>query len=179
MIVMESPQVKSINELIQQLRIGEINNTIEIVIGKKGDVKKIIIQRKDDGREIVEDKVEDMNKLVVKHEKKDLSHADLSGLRISGDLSGIDLHETNFAYSTIENTNLSYSNMANANLYKAHVSQTDMSHSSGMSPNRTYMTGSVNLYSAGSADNIYGAITKMEGVINPLDADPDKGMGGY
>lgn len=141
---MISEEVKSINELINRLRSGDINGAIRLEVDNEGKVNKILIKNKNQDAKEITDEIAS-----VKIESPDLSHADMSNMDLSGsDLSGMDLHEADLSYAKIINSDLSKSNLTDANLYKAMISQTDLSASYGMDIREGYMTGSVNLYNS-------------------------------
>ena len=150
---MISEDVQTINELIERLRLGSIEGSIEIVVNNKGKVNRIKLSKEKEKSE---------KKKTMRLEKPDLSHGDFSGLEVEGDFDGFDLHESDFSYSKIENSNLSGTNLKKASFYKAFLSQTDLSNTYGVDPAGSYMVGSVNLYNAGEhhespVTNPYGA----------------------
>ncbi|MBU0536078.1 MAG: pentapeptide repeat-containing protein, partial [Nanoarchaeota archaeon] len=102
-----------INDILDRLRKGDIKGRIEFEIDDKGRVKKIVVAPQNDYKEISES-IER-----IKAEAKDISGADFSKTRLSGDLSGMDLKGSNFSYARIEGANLSGSNLEGASFQKA------------------------------------------------------------
>src|SRR3989338_7795520 len=141
---MISQEVETINELMEQLKEGKIEGSIEIIINNKGKANRILIRKQDEETESAVKRVQ--------LRKPDLSHADFSGMIVNGsNFSGVDLHEANFSYSAIENANLAGSYLRGAVFYKSSITQSDMSNSFGANTQGAYITGSVNLYNAQSA----------------------------
>lgn len=131
--------IESINELVERLRLGEIDGTIEITINNKGKINKILIKNKENSKS---DSIKRINL-----EKPDLANVDLSRTNLSGsDFSGINLRNANLSYSSINNSDLSYTNLKGASLYKTALSQTSLANAQGVDASSAYFTGSVNLY---------------------------------
>lgn len=142
--------VKSINELIKKLKSGEIEEAIEILIGKEDGIKSITLRRietdETDARRAAEKEISKSIRK-VQLEKPVLSGIDFSSTNISGsNLSGLDLTGADFSYSVIEKTDLSEANLQGANFYKARISQANLAGSYGADMKDAYLTGSVNLY---------------------------------
>ena len=146
---MISKKVESINELVDKLRLDEIEGTIEIIINNKGKINRIMIRRQQDkNKRNIEEEIRKAKKRIEIREP-DLSHADFSNIDLTGsNFSGTDLHEADFSYSNIERSNLSGANLEGANFYKARLSETDLSNAYGVNVKDSYLTGSVNLYNA-------------------------------
>jgi hypothetical protein len=159
---MESKDVETINELIEKLRLGEVEGTIEITIKNKGKINKVLIKKDSEEGEIAEEIKR------IKLNKPDLSDVDFSGTNIvESDLSGVNLSGANFSYSRIEDSNLSHTNLVGANLYKAVVSQSNLSYSKGLDSYKAYLTGSVSLYNVMPAGE--------SPITNPYEGDVGEG----
>lgn len=167
---MASDDVKSINELIEKLRLREIEGTIEIIINNKGKINKVIIKKQGEIAEEIRK---------VKLGTPDLSDINFSNIDVSGsDFSGLNLQRSDFSYSRIENSNLAYTNLHGTNLYKTAISQTNLAHAEGIDAQNAYLTGSVNLYNVtpsteGPITNPYGGDTSLtdedEYALHPMD----------
>ena len=144
-----SKDVESINDLIEKLRLGEIDGTIEILINNKGKINRVLIRKQKEER-IKKEIKEEIKK--VKLSNPDLSHADFSETDLTGsDFSGIDLHEADFSYSRIGDSDLSKTNLRAANFYKTELDHANFSNAYSADLRNSYLTGSVNLYNAAPA----------------------------
>jgi uncharacterized protein YjbI with pentapeptide repeats len=134
---------QNIGELIESLKSGRIQGTVEITIENNGRINKIFIKKSPKDKEQIEDAISRVRLTNVSLRGADFSEMDLSG----SDFSRLNLQGANFSYSKIANADFSGSDMGDANLYKASITQTDLSNSYGIkSLASSYVTGSVNLY---------------------------------
>ncbi len=141
----------SLRELVESLRKGRLEGSIEIEMGSEGKINRIVLMPRQgsSGRrsEGSESEVEESIRK-VQFEGPELKGADLSETSISGDLSGLDLSRANFSYARIEEADMSGANLEGADFRNAELSQTDLSNSRHLNPKGAYLTGSVNLYNA-------------------------------
>lgn len=144
----------SINELIEKLRLGEIDGTIEVTINNKGRINTIKIKKdKTDASQVAQRVITGPN----------LSGLNVSGMDISdSDFSNTILTDADFSYARIMNANMRGTYLKGSNFYKAALSQTDLSHSYHANTAGAYLTGSVNFYNAETGP--------LSGNTNPYDA---------
>lgn len=133
---MISLAVRSLNEIIEEVRQGEIDQ-LEISVTASGKTNKITVSNGDK-------KAGRMKK--IKIDNPDLSHADLSKLDVMGDMSDLDLHEVDFTDSRIRKSDVSRSNLREAKLTRTRISQTLMANAYITDMSDAYITGSVDLY---------------------------------
>lgn len=155
------PKIKTLNELIEKLRLHEIKGAIEILINNKGKINRIIIKNKQQTPQHPPEEI--AHKIhQIQMQKPVLTSIDFSRTDLTGsNFGGMNLRGANFSYARIEYSNLAQTNLSDANFYKAILSRSDLSHSYGAHLETAYMTGSVNLY---------GTNNPQPEVINPLDA---------
>ena len=155
---MKSKEIKSLNELLEKLRLGEIEGIIEIRITNRGKVNKILVKRIDDSEN---NEKEITHRIIELQQEKPKLQANFSHLNVEADISGFDLHESNFSYSKVLNSELSYTNLDGVAFYKALISQSNIVNAYAVNMNGAYVTGSVNLYNAQPS---------VPEIVNPLDA---------
>ena len=168
---MKSQEIETLNELLEKLRLGEIEGTVEIRITSKGKLSRIIVKRKDEKE--VDTKEEITHKVIELQLKKPELQVDVSHLEVEAHIPGFDLHGSNFTYSKVINSDLLYNNLKDVPFYKAFISQSNVSSAYGLNLDRAYATGSVNLYNTQSS---------VPEIVNPLDAPfqaHDHDHGGY
>jgi hypothetical protein len=135
----KSKMDETLNEILDKIRSGAVEGSIEIIVRNKDKVNRIVVQRLDAGMQSVGNRIE----------KPDLSRTDFSSTSIvSGDFSGLDLHESNFSYARIQGSDFSGSYLRDAAFLKANVSQSDFRGAYSVNMQKAYLTGSVNLYGA-------------------------------
>ena len=156
---MDSNQIKSLHDLLEKLRLGKIEGTVEIRITTKGKVSTVFVKSKENTHEHPEAEI--THRIIELQQERPELKADFSHLEVQADAPGLDFHESNFSYTRLLESNLPYAHFNGAPFYKAIISQSNISHASGLNMDGAYLTGSVNLYNAHSM---------IPDIVNPLDA---------
>ena len=159
-------EINTISELVEMIRSGKQEGTIEITVNTKGKTNRIII-RSPGPKEELENSIEQIRKKVTIDGPVvggiDFSHTNVSG----SDFSGLDLRGSNFSYSRVDGSDLSGAYVTGANFYKAHISETNLYRVHGANLYGSVLTGSANLY---------GANEPLPEIVNPIDAAFSHGL---
>jgi uncharacterized protein YjbI with pentapeptide repeats len=155
----------TLNELIEKIRSGALEGTLEITVTHNGKENKILVKSiKQEPSVEINEQVNNIQKQNVNLEKPEIKNIDFSRLNLAGsNFSGMVFENVNFSYARFEYSNLSNTDLTNANFYKASLSRTDMSNAYGVQIGSAYVTGSVNFYNTHFSNQSSG--------INPLDAN--------
>ena len=148
-------EFSSLNELIDSLRAGELEGTIELTVRTNGRENKVFIRTKSNRKNTT-------TNVAIQSPIKGISFAgfDLSG----SDLSGTEIIASNFRGSDLNGVSFS----------KSKVSESDFSFAYNVNPQGAYLTGSVNLNYTGTSYPSLNAPLGVHSKQDPVTYTPKK-----